>query len=177
MEIGKKIRKYRMQNELTLEELASRSELSKGFLSQIENDITSPSIATLNDIVEVLGVDLSTFFKDDKETKITFNENDFFVDEKEEMTVNWIVPNSNNNVMEPILLELQKGQSSFEISPYEGEEFGYILEGEVNLIFGDNDYTLQDGETFYFKGDRTHYLKNKSNKVAKILWLSTPPIF
>ena len=55
MEIGKKIKALRTKNGLTLEELASRSELTKGFLSQLERDLTSPSISTLEDILEALG--------------------------------------------------------------------------------------------------------------------------
>ena len=62
MDIGHKIKQLRIQKGLTLEELASRSELTKGFLSQMERNLTSPSIATLNDIVEALGSSLSEFF-------------------------------------------------------------------------------------------------------------------
>ena len=66
MDIGHKIKQLRIQKGLTLEELASRSELTKGFLSQMERNLTSPSIATLNDIVEALGSSLSEFFREDK---------------------------------------------------------------------------------------------------------------
>ena len=72
MDIGHKIKQLRIQKGLTLEELASRSELTKGFLSQTERNLTSPSIATLNDIVEALGTSLSEFFKEDKEERIVF---------------------------------------------------------------------------------------------------------
>ena len=70
MDIGHKIKQLRIQKGLTLEELASRSELTKGFLSQMERNLTSPSIATLNDIVEALGSSLSEFFREDKEEQI-----------------------------------------------------------------------------------------------------------
>ena len=66
MDIGQKIRQLRTQNNLTLEELASRSELTKGFLSQVERNLTSPSVSTLEDILEALGTDLASFFKDSK---------------------------------------------------------------------------------------------------------------
>lgn len=62
MEIGAKIRQLRITNQMTQEELADRAELSKGFISQIENDLTSPSITTLVDILQCLGTDLKTFF-------------------------------------------------------------------------------------------------------------------
>ena len=101
MDIGHKIKQLRIQKGLTLEELASRSELTKGFLSQTERNLTSPSIATLNDIVEALGTSLSEFFKEDKEERIVFRKRDFFVDERDHCTVNWIVPNTQKNEMEP----------------------------------------------------------------------------
>ena len=72
MDIGQKIRQLRTQNNLTLEELASRSELTKGFLSQVERNLTSPSVSTLEDILEALGTDLASFFKDSKENKVVF---------------------------------------------------------------------------------------------------------
>ena len=80
MEIGKKIKELRLRNNLTLEELASRSELTKGFLSQVERDLTSPSIATLEDILEALGTDLAHFFSEEKNEQVVFRQSDFFVD-------------------------------------------------------------------------------------------------
>lgn len=65
MKIGEKIKRLRIQHNLTQEELADRCELSKGFISQVERDLTSPSIATLIDILESLGTNLQDFFKQD----------------------------------------------------------------------------------------------------------------
>ena len=112
MEIGKKIKALRTKNGLTLEELASRSELTKGFLSQLERDLTSPSISTLEDILEALGTNLSDFFKEEKEKQIVFKEEDYFVDEREDGTIEWIVPNAQKNKMEPIRLTLHQHQTS-----------------------------------------------------------------
>ena len=77
MDIGKKIKELRLQNDLTLEDLASRSELTKGFLSQLERNLTSPSISTLEDILEALGTNLSEFFREDTEEQIVFSTKDF----------------------------------------------------------------------------------------------------
>ena len=71
MQIGDKIKRMRIEKGLTQEELANRCELSKGFISQLENDLTSPSIATLIDILEILGTNLKEFFSDDKDEKIS----------------------------------------------------------------------------------------------------------
>ena len=92
MDIGKKIKELRLQNDLTLGDLASRSELTKGFLSQVERNLTAPSIATLEDILEALGSNLSDFFHEEEEKKIVFQTQEFFVDEQEDCTIEWIVP-------------------------------------------------------------------------------------
>ena len=78
MEIGIKIKELRLKNGLTQEELASRCELTKGYISQLENDLTSPSIATLTDILTSLGTSLKDFFTDDDE-QVVFGEEDYFV--------------------------------------------------------------------------------------------------
>ena len=70
MDIGSKIKELRIANGLTQEELADRSELSKGFISQMENNLTSPSIATLIDVLQCLGTDLKHFFSDVEDKQI-----------------------------------------------------------------------------------------------------------
>ena len=113
MKIGSKIKDLRIKNGLTLEELASRSELTKGFLSQLERDLSSPSISTLEDILEALGTNLSDFFQSaPQEEQIVFGKNDVFVDEREEHKVEWIVPNAQKNDMEPIRITIHPGCSS-----------------------------------------------------------------
>ena len=128
MDLGIKIKRLRLQCGLTQEELADRCELTKGYISQLENNLTSPSIATLMDILEVLGSDLKSFFNEEVEQKIVFDEKDFFEKEDDGELITWLVPNSLKNEMEPILLTLQPGVSTTEDMPHEGEEFGYVLE-------------------------------------------------
>lgn len=177
MDIGFKIKELRMQKGLTLEELASRSELTKGFLSQLERNLTSPSICTLTDVLEVLGSNLSDFFKEDTAEQIVFTKEDFYTDERDDSTVTWIVPNTQKNAMEPILLELPYNGESFQVSPHSGEEFGMVLEGSVELMVDKDVYTIKKGETFYMDGKRFHKLVNKKKTTAKIVWVSTPPLF
>lgn len=92
-DLGARIKALRMKKGLTLEELGSRTELTKGFLSQLERNLTSPSLATLEDIVEVLGVTMSGFFADDEE-QIVFTKEDAFIDERGDRTLHWIIPNA-----------------------------------------------------------------------------------
>ncbi len=179
MEIGKRIRQLRIKGNLTLEELASRTELTKGYLSQLERNLASPSIQTLEDITEALGTTMSRFFAEEDEGQIVFTAEDTFVDEQDEYTINWIVPNAQKNAMEPILLEIDPQGRSQVIPPHEGEELGYVINGRISLCRSDDPkgITVKKGETFYIKGNEEHYLYNRSTKKAVILWISTPPIF
>ena len=157
-DIGSRIKALRLKNGLTLEELGSRTELTKGFLSLLERNLTSPSLTTLEDIV---------------------TKEDAFIDKQDGRTIYWIVPNAQKNRMEPLILELAPGESSKQIEPHEGEEFGSVLSGKSSLIRGNDARKLvvHKGENFYVKGNEAYTLINSSSAPARVLWISTPPIF
>lgn len=177
MELGAKIRDMRLQLNLTQEELADRCELTKGYISQLENDLTSPSIATLGDILSALGSSFAEFFKEEKNEKIIFTENDYIEKESDGLIQNWLIPNAQKNLMEPITVELEPGASTGDDFPHEGEEFGYVLEGKITLHSGKKQYVCRKGESFYFSADRTHKITNDADTKAKFIWISSPPNF
>mgnify|MGYP002587623216 CR=1 FL=1 len=180
MDIGDRIRRLRLQRGLTQEELADRCELSKGFISLLERDLTSPSIATLVDILESLGTDLKTFFSEAGDEKLVFGEKDVSVKEDEEVLkgcIKWLVPSAQKNRMEPILLELGPGGETDEDDPHEGEEFGYVLLGGITLHIGGETFKVRKGSSFCFKPTAVHYISNDTKREAKVLWVSTPPSF
>ena len=180
MEIGAKIKKLRLQRGLTQEELADRCELSKGFISLLERDLTSPSLDTLADILESLGTDLPSFFAKDGEEKIVFGEDDIFVKEDEEQLrgrIRWLVPSAQKNRMEPILVEMAPGGETVEEDPHEGEEFGYVLSGTVKIVVGDRVERVRKDESFYFQPTAPHKLVNAGKTTCRVLWVSTPPSF
>ena len=180
MEIGQKIKRLRLQRGLTQEALADRCELSKGFISLLERDLTSPALSTLVDILECLGTDLPAFFNDHGDEKIVFGDKDMFVKDDAEQyrgTITWLVPTAQKNRMEPILVEIGPGGESPEDDPHEGEEFGYVLSGSVQVIIGDRIERARKDESFYFKPTEPHKLRNPGKTVARVLWVSTPPSF
>ncbi|MBP1925955.1 transcriptional regulator with XRE-family HTH domain [Sedimentibacter acidaminivorans] len=178
MDIGENIKRLRNANSLTQQELADRCELTKGYISQIERDLTSPSIATLTDILECLGTDLGTFFNGAVDGKIVFKEDDVFVKETDDnYIINWIIPNAQKNKMEPILVELDSYAKTKVDNPHEGEEFGYILSGTIMLYYGNHAFKVKKGESFYFKTNKSHYIENTSKNAARVIWVSTPPNF
>ena len=78
MEIGEKIKNLRTILGLTQEELAERAELTKGFISQLERGLTSPSVSSLEDVLEALGTNISDFFKEEKNERVVFSKKDAF---------------------------------------------------------------------------------------------------
>ena len=177
MDIGLKLKELRILKGLTQEELAERAELSKGFISQLERNLTSPSIATLMDILQCLGTTLGEFFNESPEEQIVFGKADYFEKQDQELKneIKWIIPNAQKNVMEPIMLTLEPGGETYPDNPHEGEEFGYILQGTVSIHLGNKIYKAKKGESFYFVPDKKHYLTSRSGAV--ILWVSSPPSF
>ncbi len=179
MKIGDKIRNLRLKNNLTQAELGNRCDLTKGFISQLEADLTSPSLSTLADILECLGTSFDKFFSDEKDEKIVYGKDDAVVKtfDEEGYEICWLVSDAQNNDMEPIILTLAPGGKTSEDAPHGGEEFGYVLSGSVYVCLGNSSYKAKHGESFCFEPDEPHYLENRSKSPAKILWVSTPPSF
>ena len=177
MSIGNKIKDIRNRCNLTQKELADRCELTKGYISQLENDLTSPSISTLTDILTALGTNLKDFFDEDDDQQIVFKKDDYFEKDDEGKKIVWLVPNSQKNEMEPILYTLEPGIETDIDYPHEGQEFGYVVEGKIEICYGSKKVVCNKGESFYFTTDKNHYIKNRTNDVAKIIWISSPPNF
>ena len=179
MVIGEKIKELRLSCGLTQEELADRCELTKGYISQLENDLTSPSIATLIDILSALGTTLKEFFSDDGESeeKISFGKNEFIEKETDAYVLNWLVPNAQKNAMEPVYMKLKPNSSTDEDVPHEGEEFGFVLKGEITVALGKRRIKVKKGESCYYSSEKAHAIINKTDKDAEFIWVSSPPTF
>lgn len=178
VEIGKKLRDIRKQKGLTQQELADRAELTKGFISQLENGQVSPSVVTLFDLIECLGETPGSFFRETGQEKIVFQDKDYFekIDEEGNIT-EWVVPSAQSNQMEPVVVTLSPHGRLIPDEPHNGEEFGYVLSGRILLFHGDNRYEVRSGESFYYEADKTHRIENPANRPAKFIWVSTPPSF
>ncbi len=177
MELGAKLREMRQQKDLTQEELADRCELTKGYISQLENDLTSPSIATLTDILNALGSNLSDFFHEENEEKIVFTEEEYIDKQSDGMLFSWLIPNAQKNMMEPVRVVLEAGASTQPDFPHEGEEFGYVLEGCIAIVRAGKSVLAKKGDSFYFSAGTEHYIVNKGKTRACFVWISTPPNF
>ena len=181
MQIGKRIKRLRLANNLTQDELALRADLTKGFISLLERDRTSISIEALAQLLEVLGTSLSEFFKTMEmgERKVVFRAEDRVLvkGEMDEETIELLIPGAQSNKMDPVLVTIEPGQASID-KGHEGEEFGMVLSGTVILeMEGHRKHRVGKGECFYFKADRPHTVINRGKRIATILWVVSPPVY
>ena len=180
MDIGGTLRSLRLARNLTQEDLADRCELSKGFISQVENNLTSPSIATLTDMIECLGTTLKQFFSENVPEKVVFGQDDMFEKEDPDLLkgrIVWLIPSAQKNRMEPMLVTLGPGGRTAEFPAHEGEEVGYVLSGAILLHAGRARYHVSKGESFCLHPDAPHFIENTGKRESVFLWTSTPPTF
>jgi transcriptional regulator with XRE-family HTH domain len=177
MEIGKKVKDLRLAAELTQEELATRAQLTKGFISQVENDQTSISLDSLVDILDALGMSISEFFADDDATdRISFSRADrISLEGRGAQSFELLVPGSTNMLMDPILITLEPGEALPVEEPHNGEEFGYLLSGQMVIKYGKKSHHLRKDDCFYFEAYKTHQFVNKGKHKTTFIWVMTPP--
>jgi len=177
LEIGKRIKDLRLAAELTQEELANRAKLTKGFISQIENDQTSISLDSLIDILDALGMSISEFFTDDEASeRIAFTRADrVSLPGRGARSFELLIPGSTNMLMDPILVTLESGESLPPEEPHSGEEFGYILSGQMTIRYGKKTYRLRKDDSFYFEANKEHQFSNAGKTKATIVWVMAPP--
>lgn len=176
LKIGQKIKTLRLASDLTQTELADRANLTKGFISQFENDQCSISVDSLADILDALGTSMTEFFAEDVEADVVFSpDHRISIDSKGASKFEILVPGSTNNEMDPIMVELAPGEELELSDPHPGEQFGYVLKGTITLVLDRKRYRVPSGHCFYFEADRPSQIKNANHSVTKLLWITTPP--
>ena len=179
LKIGEKLRQLRKGHGLTQEELANRAYLTKGFISQLERDHTSPSIATLKSILDVLGVDLGNFFRDVPQQSVVARKKTRVLSSTstDDCLIHFLLPKAMGRLMDPVLVTLDRGARTEEDSSHEGEEFGFVVQGTITLWLDDKAHRLFKGDCFYFKSSWKHWVENSGGHLARILWVVSPSTF
>jgi transcriptional regulator with XRE-family HTH domain len=179
LRIGEKLRRLRTETGLTQEELANRAYLTKGFISQLERDLTSPSIATLKSILDVLGLDLAEFFRDTPQPTVVGRKKARVLSSvsTDDYTVHFLLPRAMGRLMDPVLVILAKGAKTPQETSHEGEEFGFVIRGAVTLWLDTKAHKLGQGDCFYFESSTPHRVENTGKGAAKLLWVVTPSRF
>lgn len=175
MEIGEKLKNLRVQKNLTQEELGERTDLSKGYISQLERDLSSPSMETFFSILEVLGVTPEEFFAQESAAQqVIYQKKDrtIYEDPEHGYQLEWLVPTSNENEMEPVLLSFTETGEFKVFEPSLAETFAYVLEGKIGLRLGEMEYSAKKGEAIYFEATEPHQFVNRSKK-SRVLIVAT----
>lgn len=176
MDIGGKIKNLRIQKNLTQEELGERTDLTKGYISQLERNLSSPSMDSFFTILEVLGTTPRDFFNEEaKDQKVVYDnsERTIYYDEEKHYQVEWLIPDSNENDMEPIFLTLESKGEFKEFAPSLSDTFAYVLEGEVCVEIGLRRYFAKKGETIYYRATDSHQIKNNDAGQSRLLIVAT----
>ncbi|HGM3887332.1 TPA: helix-turn-helix domain-containing protein [Clostridioides difficile] len=182
-DIGAKIKQLRTQKQMTLKDMSEKTNLSIGFLSQLERGLTSVATDSLGKIASVLDVELTYFFMKPKEHKravLRSYEKEVFDVENSTFIHYHLSSSLKEKTMLPRLIEILPSKSSEEICCYvhEGEEFVYVLEGTLTVFLGDEQIEMYPGDTIHYNSEKNnHNWVNYTNKVVKILVVSIPNPF
>ncbi|WP_298358171.1 helix-turn-helix domain-containing protein [uncultured Litoreibacter sp.] len=163
--IGREVRAFRRQQEITVAELSNLTGLSIGMLSKIENGNTSPSLTTLQTLANALSVPLTSFFRRFEEARVAVHtKSGEGVEIDREGTranhqynlLGHIGSNASGVIVEPYLITLSKKSDVFQTFQHGGIETIYMLDGEVDYRHGDEVYPLKPGDTLFFDADAPH---------------------
>jgi len=180
--VGQRVKEFRLQKNLTLEEVADRSGCTPGFLSQIERNKAVPSISMLYTIAGALDTRVSDFFPDTIRAArvVRHDDRDTFHFEGSSITYSLLSTKFPHAAIDAFLLKVIPAQEALptdETRAHEGEEFGYILQGVLRLWYGETFYDLCSGDSVHFRSITAHRLENLGDELAVALWLNTPAIF
>jgi len=180
--IGHKIKGLRESKNLTVEEIAERSGLTVEQIDSIENDVNLPSLGPLIKIARALGVRLGTFMDDndslgpvitraaDRESDSSISFSNGATDARKHMEYHPLAQQKAGRHMEPFVIDINPEDApEFQLSAHEGEEFIYVMQGEVEIVYGKDSYTLKEGDSIFYDSIVKHHVHGAPGKSAKIL--------
>ena len=175
--IGKKLKEIRKANKYTINQVASKAEVSNGLISKIENGRTIPSLPVLLTIIQALDVEIGEFFKtipaSGKSNYILCKKEDYNTIEKEEQAIGFeyrsiFSKQLNSCGFETVLLEV-KPNSKREKVETDAFEFKYMISGECTYIIGEDEVLVQSGDSILFDGRIPHVPINKGSETCFML--------
>ncbi len=175
--ISARLRKLRRERGLTLREVSKATQLSQGFLSQIENERVGVSFSTLIRLAHFYGVNLSELVHSVEDTSrplVSRLAQRSPAIRTQDYSIEWLVSEP-DCALEVDIVTVEPGGSSGGLYSHEGEEFAFILEGNCTVEVNGSQYDLKAGDLLYFRSDVPHGWRNTSESKARILWCTTPP--
>ena len=178
MDIGEKIKNLRLAEGLTQDELAKRADLTKGFISLLERDLQSPSLDTLELILNALDTTPAEFFEEEGREVVVFSRKQrVTIEDEEGVRREVLIAGAQDREVDMLMVTIAPGSATEPERSHRGDECGVVLSGKLTINLGKEVYTAQMGDAFYYTAGKKHFLENKSDKPAKILWISAPPSF
>ena len=180
--VGAKIKGLRETKNLSIDVIAERSGLTVEQIESIENDVNLPSLGPLIKIARALGVRLGTFMDDndalgpivcraedrEKDSSISFSNG--ATDARKHMEYHPLAQQKAGRHMEPFVIDINPEENpNFQLSDHEGEEFIYVMQGEVEIVYGKETYTLKEGDSIFYDSIVKHHEHGAPGKSAKIL--------
>ena len=180
--VGAKIKGLRETKNISIEEIAERSGLTVEQITSIETDQNLPSLGPLIKIARALGVRLGTFMDDndalgpvvcraeDRERDSSISFSNGATDARKHMEYHPLAQQKAGRHMEPFVIDINPEDSpNYQLSEHEGEEFIYVMEGEVEVVYGKDTYTLKEGDSIFYDSIVKHHVHGAPGKSAKIL--------
>lgn len=187
--VGFKIKGIRESKKLSIEEIAERSGLSADQIASIENDQYLPSLGPLIKIARALGVRLGTFLDDndelgpvicraqDRERNSSISFSNGATEARKNMVYHSLARQKAGRSMEPFIIDIQPSkEKDFKLSAHEGEEFIYVMEGEIEIAYGLEKYVLKQGDSIFYDSIVEHHVHGLAGKPAKILAVVYIPV-
>ena len=176
--LGDVIKKIRMEQQLTIKEVAERASVTSSLLSQIENNKANPSINSLMAIAKALKVPIGSFF-DDKEFDPDFDpvvkaDQRKVLKTQSGVTFYLLTPELKNHAIEFIYNIFEKGGSTGELYTHDGEECGLVLEGRLEVTSEDKTYILEAGDSIVLDSTKPHKLTNIYDGRTIAVWVDSP---
>lgn len=182
--IGREVKNYRKQHNITVAELAKSTGLSIGMLSKIENGMTSPSLTTLQALANALSVPLTSFFRGFEESREAVHVKageGLEADRRgtraghQYNLLGHIGANTSGVIVEPYLITLTEKSDVFPDFQHDGIELIYMLEGEIEYRHGEKTFLLEPGDSFFFDADAPHGPKKHIKLPARYLSIISYP--
>jgi len=179
-EIGEKIKNIRESRDMTKEDLAKETKLSLDLINSIEEGGAVPSLTPLTKIARCLGVRLGTFLDDAPQSgpvvvkKGKSDQVVYFSGEENQTDISSLDfyslgAGKNDRNMEPFIIDVHTNEGDFNLSSHEGEEFIYVLEGEIEVKYGQDSFIVGKGDSIYYDSIIPHHLHSHNGEVSKIL--------
>ena len=180
LRVGGRIRHIRLAKRMRLRDLAAVCDCSESLLSRVENNLANPSLNMLHRIANALEVNTVALFEDGDSNPLVISKATERViigrgapGEQAEI----LIPYEENRRLGGMIAILPPGFASNGPLQHEGEEMGYVLEGEMELTVGETVSIVKPGDSFFFRSDLVHSYRNPGSAVCRVIWVDTPPTF